>query len=77
MSAIHTDHFSGGSNVQKGHGTRDDLAKALRDVADDFTAIRTALLNLGTKLDADAGVTDVNYNTTIAADLGTQATTKA
>lgn len=75
MAAITEDHFSGGSNVQKGHGSLPDLATILREVAGDLTAVRTAMTNLGAKLDADAGVTDTDYASTIAADLGSQLTT--
>ena len=41
------------------------LAGALRDVADDFTEYRTQFIALLVKLDGDAGVTDVNYESTL------------
>lgn len=75
-AAVTEDHFSGGTNLQKGHGTKPDAAAIIRDISDDIGLMRTALLNLGTKLDNDVGVTDVDYNSTIATDLATQLVTK-
>jgi len=43
--------------------------RLLSSVADDLAAIRAALVVLTTKLDSDAGVTDVNYTTLIATPL--------
>lgn len=44
------------------------------DLVADLTAIRTALVNLGAKMDLDGGVDDVDYEDTITADLGDQRT---
>lgn len=79
MAIIRVDHFSGQANVTPAGSSGspgDDLASILRSGVDDVTALRTAVLNLATKLDADAGVTDTDYNTTVAGDLGTQQNTK-
>ena len=76
MAAITTDFGYGGANlVPEGTGGAPTLAQALRDVADDFTNRNTQMDALLAKLDADAGVTDVDYAATIVA--ATQLTTKA
>lgn len=43
--------------------------RLLSSVADDLAAIRAALVVLTTKLDSDAGVTDVNYATLVTTPL--------
>lgn len=36
-------------------------ATILRDIVDDLTSLRAAIIAMNAKLDADAGVTDTNY----------------
>lgn len=62
MSTIKTDFGTGGSNLASGGAAgTPDLATALREIADDLAALRTAFVAVLAKLDLDAGVTDVNY----------------
>jgi len=62
MATIKTSFGSGGRNLSPGGGVgAPSLALALRDVADDLTALRTKFVATLTKLDADGGVTDTNY----------------
>ena len=51
------------------------MSEVLRDVADDLDAVFTAFDAVLAKLDADAGVTDVNYASLHA--VGTPTTTKS
>jgi len=77
MSTIKTDFGEGGANLAPGGAAGSpDLATALRDGADDFETLRAAFNALLTKLDADAGVADVNYNSTLAVASGTIKTKK-
>lgn len=62
--------FTGGRSLTEKGGLDLDL----QDVADDITELRTQLIALLAKLDADAGVTDVNYASTLTP--ATQKTTK-
>jgi hypothetical protein len=72
MSAsVKVGQFSGGAALAPG-ASSDDLAKVLRSMIDDMNTLRTAYNVLAAKLNADAGVTDVNYATVAAL-----ATTKA
>jgi len=64
MATIKTDSFSGGVGQQPGYGTP-ELADSFRDVADDLTELRSKLISLLAKLDADAGVMDTNYASTL------------
>ena len=66
MTTINADFGTGGANLspQDAHGAP-SLAETLRDIADDLTAIRTAFVGLTAKLDADAGVTDTDYASTL------------
>ncbi len=76
MAAITTKFGSGGANLTpKNSAGTPTLAGALRDVADDLTELRTQFVALLAKLDADAGVTDVDYASllTPAAQLTTKA----
>ena len=62
MAAIKESFGEGGANLAPGGAAGSpDLATALRDMADDLAALRTAHNALLAKLDADAGVTDTNY----------------
>lgn len=66
MATIKTSFGSGGSNLTPGGASANpSLATALRDAADDLTALRAAFVALTAKLDLDAGVTDVNYASTL------------
>lgn len=40
---------------------QDELVKILQSVVTDLTAIKASIAGITAKLDADAGVTDVNY----------------
>lgn len=65
MASITTNFGAGGVGLQpNGHGSP-SLATAFRDVADDLTELRTTVIDLLTKLDADAGVTDTDYVATL------------
>ena len=69
MAAIAEDFGVGGANLTPGGSSGSpSLAGALRDVADDFTEYRTQFIALLAKLDADGGVTDVNYASTLTPD---------
>ncbi len=76
MAVITTNHFSGGENLTPNDSAgTPSLASILRSFVTDVTQIRSALTGLGTKLDADGGVTDTDYNSTIVATIGTQQNT--
>lgn len=64
-SVIYVASFTGGSalTVSGGPSAR-SLAEVLRDIVTDITAIRTSFVGVTAKLDADAGITDVNYAST-------------
>lgn len=66
MATINEEFGTGGANLspQDAHGAP-SLATTLRDIADDLEAIRDAFVGLTAKLDADAGVTDVDYASTL------------
>lgn len=68
MASITTNFGAGGANMQpNGHGAP-SVATAFRDVADDLTELRTQFIALLVKLDADVGVTDINYEATLTPD---------
>jgi hypothetical protein len=65
-SAIKVTFGTGGSGLTPGGSSGDPtLANALRDGVDDNTELRTQLIALLAKLDADAGVTDTDYESTL------------
>lgn len=49
-----------------------EIRALLTQIRLDIATLRTSLLAVCTKLDADAGVTDTNYNSTTTTALGTQ-----
>lgn len=59
-TTVKANQFSGGSALANG-SSADDLAKILRTMIDDMNTLRTAHNTLVAKLNADAGVTDVDY----------------
>jgi len=61
MATILPNFNSGGSNSAPNGSGSPSLALVLRDIADDLTTLRSALNAVVTKLNADAGVTDVDY----------------
>lgn len=63
MANIKADFFDGGQgqNSKESTASRPSLALVLRDIADDLTAIRAALVGVTAKLDLDATVTDTDY----------------
>lgn len=63
MATIPKDFGSGGAGLTP-NGASPSLDTILRGIVDDLTAIRTAHNAAMAKLDADAGVTDVNYAAT-------------
>jgi len=75
MATITSNMFSGGANITPNDSAGvPSLATVLQDVADDLTAIRTALTGAAAKLDADTGVTDTDYAANLNTALGTQKT---
>lgn len=76
MTAIKTTFGTGGANLTPNKSAGEpDLATTLREVADDFTELRTQFVALLAKLDGDAGVALTNYAATLTP--ATQKTTKA
>lgn len=65
MPTITETYNSGGKDAQPSQGNPDDLAKALRAAIDDNIELRTQLIALLAKLDADAGITDTDYESTL------------
>jgi len=63
MATILPNFGTGGSGIAPNGSSSPSLAKVLRDIADDLTAIRTWGNTLAAKLNADAGVTDADYAT--------------
>lgn len=63
MATIKEDYLSGGAGLHLGSSSQPALTTVLREIADDLTAIHAAFVALTAKLDADAGVTDADYNT--------------
>jgi len=64
-SKIKVNSFAGGSGLHpSGNGTP-NVAGSLRDAVDDVTELRTQFIALLAKLDADVGITDVNYESTL------------
>lgn len=73
MANITASFGSGGANLAPGGSNGSpSLALALRDIADDLETIRAWAAALATKLNADAGVTDVNYATISAGSIKTK-----
>lgn len=64
-SAIKENFGEGGANVAPVAQGEPSLASALRDSADDQTELRAQFAALLAKLDADAGVTDTDYASTL------------
>ncbi len=66
MATILSTFGAGGANIAPvyAHGSP-SLAGTLRDIADDLTEYRTQFIALLAKLDADAGVTDTDYESTL------------
>ena len=66
MTTISKEYGSGGGGLQPGGSAGDpDLATTLREVVDDLAELRTQFIALLVKLDADVGVTDVDYASTL------------
>ena len=66
MAAIAENFGFGGSNLTPGGGAGvPTLADILRDGVDDVTEVHTQFIALLQKLDADAGVTDTDYESTL------------
>lgn len=73
MATITTKFGSGGAGLTpaksaaRDTGTDPSLALALREIADDFTELRTQFIALLAKIDADSGDTggDSNYEATL------------
>lgn len=64
-SAITTNFGFGGANLETTATGTPTLASALRDGIDDITELRTQFIALLAKLDADGGVTDEDYASTL------------
>lgn len=67
MASVITERFgSGHANMAPGGNQgQPTLAAAMRDGIDDMTEIRTQFTALLAKLDADVGVTDTDYASTL------------
>ena len=66
MPNISADFGSGGSGLNPNDSTgTPGLADVLRAGVDDATELRTQFIALLVKLDADAGVTDTDYASTL------------
>jgi hypothetical protein len=69
MTTITTEYGTGGGNIQPGGSSGEpDLATTLREIVDDLTELRAQLIATHVKLDADAGVTDADYASTLVPD---------
>lgn len=66
MTTIKQNFGHGGAGLTPGPNKAVELAETLRDVADDLTALRTAITTLTAKIDADSGDTggDSDYAAT-------------
>ena len=66
MTAIKSNFGSGGANLAPdGASGSPSLAATLRDQADDLAELRTQLVALLAKLDADSGTGDSDYAATL------------
>jgi hypothetical protein len=65
MPEVKIDYNSGGTALAPSNGNPNDLAKVLRAAIDDVTELRTQFIAALAKLDADAGVTDTDYESTL------------
>lgn len=66
MANVSADFGSGGSGLNPNDSTgTPGLATVLRDGIDDATELRTQFIALLAKLDADAGVTDTDYESSL------------
>ena len=65
-----TERFAdGGGQLTPGASGSPSLATVLRELADDLQLLGSRLNALHAKLDADAGITDVDYASTLDVDL--------
>lgn len=62
---IKIDFGEGQANITEEHGGQPRLADALRDGIDDNTELRTQFIALLAKLDADVGINDTDYASTL------------
>ena len=77
MAVITTRFGSGHANLAPGGNQgQPTLADALRDVADDIAEHRTALTVLTQQMDADAGITDTDYEANVVTAAAAVLTTK-
>jgi hypothetical protein len=78
MASITQTWGSGGIPLapQNDNAAQPSLATVGRDVADDFETLRAQFNLLLAKLDADAGVTDTNYASTLEIAAGDVKTKK-
>lgn len=65
MPNVSTDYNTGGSAQAPNNGNPDALAAVLRAAIDDVTELRTQFIAALAKLDADVGVTDTDYESTL------------
>jgi hypothetical protein len=66
MAVIKANFGSGGSGITPNRSAGTPwLAQILRDMADDFETIRANVNALNAKLDADSGVNDTDYASTL------------
>jgi hypothetical protein len=71
---VKEDFGEGAANITDEHGGQARVVDAFRDGIDDVTDLRTQFTALLAKLDADTGVADTDYASSLA--LGTQNLTK-
>jgi len=62
---VNTDFGEGAANITKEHGGQATVGDALHASVDDVAELRTQFVALLAKLDADAGVSDVDYASTL------------
>lgn len=66
MTTIKTSFGRGGAGLTPNRSSGiPDVATTLREIADDLTELRTQFIALLAKLDADAGITDTDYESTL------------
>ena len=70
MAEVPSTFGSGGSGVPPAGSSSPSLKDILWDEADDLETVRTKFNALLAKLDADAGVTDVDYASTLGIASG-------
>jgi hypothetical protein len=71
MATVKTTYATGGAQLTPGAAGSPSLATVLRDLADDLQLLGGRFNSLHAKLDADVGVTDTDYASTLDVNLTT------